>query len=142
MLAKGDTKTNRARPFAQHNVSLHMKVPLLFVALALCAGCAHTHGPFVQDGIRIVPPVTNDGDDKTTESSTFTLFNDGGTKWIKITDAEGKKFDVYIDCRLFPDGLGGIYNTNGIYLMAYPGDSNSVRVVNEQDFMKKIGNFK
>lgn len=70
------------------------------------------------------------------------LFNDGGTRWIKITDAEGKKFDVYLDRRLSPDGSGGFPSTNGIYLMAYPGHSNSVRVVNEQDFKKKIGDFK
>ena len=28
------------------------------------------------------------------------MFNDGGTRWIKITDAEGQKFDVYIDHRI------------------------------------------
>jgi len=83
-----------------------------------------------------------EGYDKATGIFTLNYFNDGGTKWIKITDAEGKKFDVYIDGRHFPDGTGGYSSTSGIYLMAYPGRSNSVRVVNEQDFKKKIGDFK
>jgi hypothetical protein len=119
-----------------------MKAPLLFFALALCAGCAHTHEPFVQDGIRIVPPVT-EGYDKAAGTSTLNLFNDGGTRWVKITDAEGKKFDVYFDHRLVRNESGGFSKTSGgIYLMAYPGHSNSVWVVNQQDFKKKIGDFK
>lgn len=63
----------------------------------------------------------------------MTMINDGGTKWIKITDAEGKKFDVYIDHRIDTTTPGSIY------LIDYPGKSNSVRVVDQRDFEQKIG---
>jgi hypothetical protein len=102
-------------------------------------GCAHTHAPFVQDGIRIVPPVVQD------EKDALSIFNDGGTLWFKITDAEGKRFDVYVDHRLISNESGGVSETKtsgGIYLMDYPGNSNSVWVVNQQEFRNKIGDFK
>jgi len=116
-----------------------MKTPLVILALAFCLGCAHTPAPFVQNDIRIVPPVVQD------EKDTLLLFNDGGTRQFKITDAEGKKFDVYVDHRLVSNGAGGFSGTKtagGIYLLDYPGHSNSVWVVNQQEFRKKIGDFK
>jgi hypothetical protein len=108
---------------------------LVIGLIALCVGCAHTHGPFVQDGIRIVPPVTQEGQDKGGQTFTLSVFNDGGTRWIKITDAEGRKFDVYIDHRIDTKTPGAIY------LFEYPGKSNSVLVVNQRDFRQKIGAF-
>jgi hypothetical protein len=110
-----------------------MKALLVIGFTAFCVGCVHTHGPFVQDGIRIVPPVTQEGHDKDTQTFTLSMFNDGGTRWIKITDAEGQKFDVYIDHRIDTKTPGAIY------LIDYPGKSNSVRVVNQGDFRQKIG---
>jgi len=95
--------------------------------------------PFIQDGIRIVPPVIRD------ETNSLNFFNDGGTQLFKITDAAGKKFDVYVDHRLVSDGAGGFAQDKGsgdIYLLAYPGNSNSVRVINQHEFRKKIGDFK
>jgi hypothetical protein len=62
-------------------------------------------------------------------------FNDGGTKCIKITDAEGQRFDVYIDHRI------GTKTPGAIYLFDYPGKPGSVRVVDQQSFKKKIGDF-
>ena len=88
----------------------------------------HAQG-ICSDGIRIVPPVTQEGYDKATGTSTLNLFNDGGTRWIKIIDAEGKRFDVYIDHRLVSnesDGFSETRTSGGVYLMAYLGHSNSV----------------
>jgi hypothetical protein len=110
-----------------------MKALLVIGALALCVGCANTHGPFVQDGISIVSPVTQDGHDQETRASTVSIFNDGGTRWIKITDAEGKKFDVYIDHRIETK------TPRAVYLLDYPGKPNSVRIVNQREFKQKIG---
>jgi hypothetical protein len=116
-----------------------MKAPFAIIVLVVCIGCVHTHAPFVQDRVRIVPPVVRD------EKDTLNSFNDGGTLWFKITDAEGNKFDVYVDHRLVSNGSGGFVETKtsgGIYLMDYPGHSNSVWVVNQREFRKKIGDFK
>ncbi len=101
--------------------------------MALCAGCATATSPFVQNDIRIVPPVTQEGHDKATQTGKITLFNEGGTQWIKIIDAEGKQFDVYIDHRI------GSTTPGAIYLHAYPDKSNSVQVLNEREFKRKIG---
>jgi hypothetical protein len=110
-----------------------MKALLAIGVLALCVGCANTHGPFVQDGIRIVSPVTQDGHDQDTRAFTVSIFNDGGTRRIKITDAEGKKFDVYIDHRIDTKTPGAVY------LIDYPGKPNSVRIVNQWEFKQKVG---
>src|SRR5262245_10386592 len=100
-----------------------MRALLAIAVLALCVGCAHTRGAFVQDGIKIVPPVIEEGHDTGTQTFSVSLFNDGGTRWIKITDAEGRKFDVYVDHRI------GSTTPGAIYLNEYPGKSNSVMVV-------------
>ena len=110
-----------------------MRALLVIGFISLCVGCAHTHGPFVQAGIRIVPPVEQQHDQG---DIVIHAFNDGGTKCITITDAAGQKFDVYIDHRLDTKTPGAIY------LIDYPGKSDSVRIVDEQDFKKKIGDFK
>jgi hypothetical protein len=113
-----------------------MKALFAIVVTALSLGCGHTRGPFVQDGIKINPPITQEGDDKETKTSKVTKFNDGGTRWIKIKDAEGRKFDVYIDHRI------GTTTPGAIYLMDYPGNSNSVRVADQRDFKQKLGELK
>jgi hypothetical protein len=101
-----------------------MKALLAIGVLGLCAGCARSDGPFVQGTIRIVPPVALED---------LASFHDGGTRWIKITDAEGKKLDVYIDHRLHSPTPGAVY------LFALPGESNSVRVAHQREFQRKIG---
>ena len=90
---------------------------------------------FVQNDIRIVPPVIQEGYDKETKVSTLSMFNDGGTRWFKITDAEGNKFDVYVDHRI------GSATTGAIYLVAYPDKPETVLVLDQKDFRKKIGVF-
>jgi hypothetical protein len=109
-----------------------MKKTLLLAFMILIAGCAQTNRAFIQDDIRIVPPVEQEHDDR---GIIITAFNDGGTKSVKITDAEGKTFNIYIDRRIDSKSPGAIY------LNAYPGDSNSVRVVDQEAFKRKIGNF-
>src|SRR5882757_1061670 len=103
-----------------------MKAILALISLALFAGCAHSISPFVQNDIRIVPPVKQEHDRQ--GDRVATLVNDGGTKWIKITDAEGKIVEVYIDHRIDSKTPGAIY------LNAYPGGTNSVRVANQREF--------
>ena len=109
-----------------------MKTLPSFLLIALCAGCASTTSPFVQNDIRIVPPVTQLGYDGATQTRTIALFNEGGTRWIKMRDAEGKQFDVYIDHRI------GSTTPGAIYLLAYPDKSNSVRVLNEREFKRRV----
>lgn len=92
-------------------------------------------GPFVQNDIKIVPPVTREGYDPVAQTYKLNLINDGGTRWIKITDAEGKPFDIYIDHRI------GSTTPGAIYLNASPGKTNSVRVLNEPEFRRKMGVF-
>ena len=65
----------------------------------------------------------------------LTAFNDGGTKLIKIRDAEGKRFDVYFDHRISTTTPGAVY------LIDYPGKTKSVLVVNQRDFSQKIRVF-
>src|SRR6185503_13948098 len=105
--------------------------PLLL--LALCTGCASTTGPFVQNDIRIVPPVTDEGYDSATGTLKLNIFADGGARYVTIKDAEGNRFEVYIDRRLDSTTRGAIY------LNAYPDKTNSVRVINEREFRRKIG---
>lgn len=109
------------------------KTTCLILSLALCGGCASRPTPFVQGDIKIVPPVTDDGHVKGSAITEMNLFNDGGTRWIKITDAEGHKFDVYLDHRIDTKTPGAIY------LMAHPNYSNSVYVVNQKEFRRKTG---
>jgi len=114
--------------------SLGLMKPLLSTTvIAICVGCAHADGPFVQGGIRIVPPVTREGHD---DIESLGIFNDGGTHLFKITDAEGNHFDIYIDHRIDSPTRGAIY------LRAYPDKPQSVRVLNQREFERKIGVFK
>jgi len=86
-----------------------MKTLLSLVIMALYGGCLSTTSPFVQNDIRIVPPVTQEGYDGTSGIGKLTVFNDGGTQLVKIRDAEGKQFNVYIDHRINSRTLGAIY---------------------------------
>ena len=87
----------------------------------------------MQGGIRIVPPVTPEGHG---DIEKIGAFNDGGTQLFKITDAEGKHFGIYIDHRIGSPAPGAIY------LRAYPDKPQSVRVLNQREFERKIGVFK
>ena len=101
---------------------------LLTLAFAgLCAGCVHQGNPFVQDGIKIVPPIKH--------AQIQGGLDDGGTIRATITDARGKTFIIYTDKRM------GAKSRGDVYLNAYPSESNSVHVLNQQEFRQKIGNF-
>ena len=73
-----------------------------------------------------------EGSDTGPQTFTLNIFNDGGTKWIKVTDAEGREFDVYVDHRIDTKTPGAIY------LFDYPGKLNSVRIVNQREFRQKM----
>jgi hypothetical protein len=110
-----------------------MKTTIALMFLTLFAGCTHTISPFVQNNIKIVPPVEQQHNPQ--GLLVVTAFNDGGTKCIKITDAEGKTFDIYIDHRIDSKTPGAIY------LNAYPEETNSVKILSQQEFIQKIGTF-
>ena len=104
-----------------------MKKILAFVFVGLFSGCVHQASPFVQDGIKIVPPIRH--------ANIQSRLDDGGTIRATITDADGKAFIIYIDHRAWTKTRGDVY------LNAYPSESNSVHVLNQQEFRQKIGDF-
>ena len=61
--------------------------------------------------------------------------SDGGTLQVHIIDAVGKEFIIFIDYRMESPTPGAIY------LDAYPGERNSIRVLDEQGFKQKVGDF-
>ena len=117
-----------------------MKILVITLVCLACLSCSHVSKPFVQGDIRIVPPVTWVGNEKIGSTNAFTVnhFNDGGTEWIKIVDAEGARFDIYRD-RRFKEVAGTWTNEPGtIYLNAYPASSNTVLIADQKRFKKDI----
>jgi hypothetical protein len=108
---------------------------ILLVSCATESTKTSSQEAFVQDGIRIIPPVKNMYGEGVFEEVRVEGFFDGGTDCTTIIDAEGKSFDVYINRRI------GSENKGAIYLNAYPGESNSVLVIDQAGFKQKIGNF-
>ena len=100
----------------------------VLMVVALCAGCTNAGPGFVQGTIRIATPVT-------WETNKIAKFWDGGTLLIPIRDAEGRLFDVYIDHRLESPTPGAIY------LKGYPGESNSIRVLDAVGFRREVGDY-
>lgn len=104
-----------------------MKLTRLFLFVALLAGCVQkSTDEFVQESIRIVPPVEKVPD------HVAVVLEDGGTTIHPIRDARGKVFEVYIDHRL------GTKSPGAIYLNAYPSERDSVRVTNQAEFRQKV----
>ena len=62
--------------------------------------------------------------------------SDGGTLQVHIIDAVGKEFIIFIDYRMESPTPGAIY------LDAYPGERNSIRVLDEQGFKQKVRLFR
>ena len=87
--------------------------------------------PFVEGNIRIVSPV------RQTKSKDGLLiemhYNDGGTTMIRIADADGKRFDVYVDHRLSRERQWGT-----IYLNGYPDTEKSIRLSKQHEFKDSI----
>jgi hypothetical protein len=110
-----------------------MKRLRLPVLLALLAGCTKAAPEFVQGDIQIAPPVTGSGGRPLDEFAE--VIKDGGTLEIPIRDAKGREFTIFIDHRFRTVTPGAIY------LNAYPGRSNSIRVLDVRDFKQKVGDF-
>ena len=104
-----------------------MKHGQLLVASVLLAGCASPHREFVQGDIRILPPVTRNLGPP--------AISDGGTLVVPIRDANGRDFTIFIDHRMQSPSPGAIY------LNAYPGEHNSIRVHDATEFKAKVGDF-
>ena len=99
--------------------------------------CVNHGGQFKQGPITIELPVrqqiSQDG------SVVFSTFSDGGTVKFSITDAIGRKFDVYLDRRIKEVSNGNFETEDSvIYLNAYPSHSNSVRVIDQNGFRKSV----
>jgi len=116
-----------------------MKKLIICLVCLACASCVSGPKAFIQGDIRIVPPIIQEGYNKDTGVYTITYFNDGGTKWIKLMDAKGKKFDIFIDHRISVTSSGEFQTEPGtIYLNAYPARSNAVLVVDQEGFKNNV----
>ena len=86
--------------------------------------------PFVEGNIRIVSPVRQTkGKDGLIEMH----YNDGGTMMIRIVDADGNRFDVYVDHRLDHER-----QWETIYLNGYPGTKKGIRLSKQREFKDSI----
>lgn len=104
-----------------------MKPTGLVLAVALLTGCTQTHpNEFVQGNIRIVLPVEKVPD------RVAGVLEDGGTIVHWIRDARGKEVEIYIDYRL------GTKTPGAIYVGAYPGERDSVRITNQVEFRQRV----
>lgn len=102
-----------------------MKAAVFIFLVVFVTSCTQKRtNDFVQGNIRIVPPVQRVG--------LGAVMEDGGTTMFTVKDAAGKSFDIYIDYRL------GTKTPGAVYLIAYPGESGSVRVQNEKEFRQKV----
>ena len=111
-------------------------IGVLALAFAIAIGCYvyhvnHEAKFFVQGNIQIAFPVTMPVDKY--GAITQRRFNDGGTKMIKVFDANGTSFDVYIDHR-----INHKKNWGAIYLNDYPDSPHSIRIIDQANFRKKI----
>ena len=117
--------------------------PLMVIGLCILApGCASragrgegtlaTNAPapagaFIQGDTVIVPPLRH--------ARTQPGLDDGGTIRVSLTDARDKTFVIYIDHRV------DTVTRRDVYLFAYPSEKGSVRVLNQQEFRDKLGDF-
>ena len=84
-------------------------------------------GAFIQDDTVIAPPLRH--------AKIQPGLDDGGTIRATLTDARDKAFVIYIDHRV------GSVTRGDVYLFAYPSEKGSVRVLNQQEFRDKLGDF-
>lgn len=87
--------------------------------------------PFVEGDIRVVSPIRR----AKSKEGLFVerRYNDGGTTMIRIVDALGKAFDVYVDRRLTRETEWGT-----IYLNGYPGSRGAIRILKQGQFKDRI----
>ncbi len=91
-----------------------------------CVGCSDSAREFVQDDIHIAAPVK-------VQSRIAT--GDGGTVTVRLLDAKGRSFLVYVDYQI------GSPTPGAIYLHAYRGERKSVRVLDEPHFKSIVGDL-
>ena len=114
-------------------------IRLTFLLCIFCVSCTPERASFTQGDLRIALPVTEDGYDTVTHSHPMYMINDGGTRLVKITDAVGNRFDIYIDHRISVIPSGGLKTESGtIWLNAYPGSTNALRVNDQKGFRLKV----
>jgi hypothetical protein len=102
------------------------------------AGCCSDNanpGSFTQGSLTIAPPIKIVNSDSGPVKDNLKWFdvypyNDGGTIMVKVIDANGRHFDIYIDNRGRTDGP--------IYMNGYPGDKRSVYIRDQDRFKAKI----
>jgi hypothetical protein len=115
------------------------KLVQLIPIVGIFTSCVHSSAPFIEDGIRIVPPVKQKwpepGANAKKGAWIVDTYDDGGTKMFTIIDAEGKAFDVYIDHRAKKKEVGGT-----VYLNAYPDKPGSIRLKDQKGFKDRILN--
>jgi hypothetical protein len=108
-----------------------MKIYVAFLLCGLCISCAELPKPYIEGNIRIVPPGKQEKDRQ--GYNIEEAFNDGGTKMIRIIDAENRTFDVYFDNRIGRESERGT-----IYINGYPDSANAVCLTNQNAFKKTI----
>jgi len=118
----------RSDPFRTDLKLLRILAPCI---AAVLVGCAGTGREFVQGSTRILPPIIQETNSH--ENLVLRAYNDGGTRQILIHDARGRAFHIFIDHRIDSPTPGKIY------LNAYPGESNRVRVLHQGEFKQKVG---
>jgi len=124
-----------------------MKPIQALMLVVLLAGCASPKGDFsriqlppavtperdfVQGNIRITPPVTLQR--LPNGEPAIGIDSDGGTRGARIRDADGRAFTVIIDHKIDTPTPGAIY-------LYRPGQPDKVRVLREDQFKQKIGDF-
>ncbi len=92
----------------------------------LCVGCADTAREFVQGDVHITAPV---------KVKSRLATGDGGTLTVHLLDAKGRSLLVYVDHQI------GSPTPGAIYLHAYRGERNSVRVLDELYFKSIVGDL-
>ena len=106
------------------------KVTILYLVSILYSSCNQTHSIFVEKNIRIVMPVSQLKDGQ--GNAMVDVYKDGGTKCIRIVDAENHTFYIYFDHRVDKKSEWGT-----VYIGGYPDKPGSLRIV-DQDRFKKI----
>jgi hypothetical protein len=83
---------------------------------------------FVQDDIRLVPPVHEEADAQ--GAVTRQVYKDGGTQVLTLIDSTGKKFRLVVDRRIVKEVH--------FYLNAYPGEAGSIRINDQATFQRLL----
>ena len=98
----------------------------------LSISCSGTVDVFVQGDIRIALPVQ-------LQTNAMRELKDGGTRVLPIIDATGRRYEVFFDRRFSQTPGGDLVRAPGtIYLNGYPGKKESVLILNQNDFKRRV----